>query len=172
MQPIKLTQRDYQKKYDAKTKTLSVKYVLSDMKDHDRLMEYLDRTGQSVNGFIKMLINGFFDKGYDKRKYPIPKEAENGEYYKFDYISDECFEKLKKVICNNEDKYNAILDYYASNIKYELEYALEEKAMGFEEWVDELEESVNSGEIDISDKSFMRIVEEHMSYYVREIMCG
>lgn len=172
MQPKKLTQRDYQRKYDAKTKTLSVKYVISDMKDCDRLMEYLDRTGQSVNGFIKMLINGFFDKGYDKRKYPIPKEAEKGEYYKFDYISDEYFEKLKKVLCNNEDKYNAILDHYASNIKSELEYALEEKAIGFEEWVDEFEESVNSGEINISDKDFLKLVDKSMYYYLKEIICG
>ena len=28
-----LTQKDYQKKYDKKTKMVSIKYVLSDMKD-------------------------------------------------------------------------------------------------------------------------------------------
>lgn len=55
-----LTQKDYQKKYDKKTKMISVKYVLSDMSDHDRLMDYLKRTDQTANSFIKKLINGFF----------------------------------------------------------------------------------------------------------------
>lgn len=39
---------------------VSVKYVLSDMKDYIRLKEYLDRTGQTANNFIKDLINDFF----------------------------------------------------------------------------------------------------------------
>ena len=56
-----LTQKDHQKKYDKKTKTVSVKYVLSDMKDYIRMKEYLDRTGQSTNSFIKDLINDFFE---------------------------------------------------------------------------------------------------------------
>lgn len=56
-----LTQKDYQKKYDKKTKMVSIKYVLSDMKDYMRLKEYLDRTGQTANSFIKDLINDFLN---------------------------------------------------------------------------------------------------------------
>lgn len=51
--PISSAQKEYQKKYDKKTKTISVKYVLSDMSDHDRLMDYLKRTDQTANSFIK-----------------------------------------------------------------------------------------------------------------------
>ena len=58
---IPLTQKDYQKKYDKKTKTISVKYALHEMDDYDRMMKYLDKTGKSVNGFIKELINDFFE---------------------------------------------------------------------------------------------------------------
>ena len=55
-------QREYQKRYDKKTKMISVKYALSEMEDYDRFMEYLEKTGRSANGFIKELINDFFEK--------------------------------------------------------------------------------------------------------------
>lgn len=169
-----LTQKDYQKKYDKKTKIVSVKYVLSDMSDHDRLMDYLRRTDQTANSFIKRLINDFFEKGCDRYSYPIPKEYEKREYYKFDYISDECFEKLKGILGGDEEKYNMVLDYYDGCIKDELEYAFEEKGGEFEEWVDVFEESVNSGEIDLnlSGNDFKKIIGESMDSIVREIFCG
>lgn len=36
-------QREYQRKYDKKTKMISVKYILSDMREYDRLKEYLEK---------------------------------------------------------------------------------------------------------------------------------
>ena len=54
-------QKEYQKKYDKKTKMISVKYGISDMNDYHRLMEYLKKTGKTTNGFIKELINDFFE---------------------------------------------------------------------------------------------------------------
>lgn len=54
-------QKEYQKNYDKKTKMISVKYALHEMDDYDRLMNYLERTGKSANGFIKELINDFFE---------------------------------------------------------------------------------------------------------------
>lgn len=169
-----LMQKDYQKKYDKKTKIVSVKYVLSDMKDYVRLKEYLDRTGQKANSFIKMLINGFFEKGYNRYSYPIPKEFERREYYKFDCISDEYFEKLKKILGGDEDKYNMVLDYYDSCIKDELEYAFEDKGGAFEEWVDFFEESVNSGEVNLnlSGRDFKKMIGKSMSQIIREIFYG
>lgn len=170
----KLTQKDYQKKYDKKTKLVSAKYVLSDMPDYDRLMDYLKRTDQTANSFIKRLINGFFEKGYDRYSYPIPKEYEKREYYKFDYISDEYFEKLKRILGGDEEKYNMVLDYYDSCIKDELEYAFEEKGCAFEEWVDVFEESVNSGEINLnlSGGDFKKMIGESINQNIREIFCG
>ena len=172
--PITLTQREYQKKYDKKTKMISVKYVLSDMHDYDRLMEYLEKTGQSTNSFIKMLINGFFKKGYDRYEYPVPKEYERREYYKYACISDEYFEKLKSILGDDEEKYNMVLDHYADCIKEELEYAFEEKGYAFEEWVDNLEESINNGEINLnlSERDFREIIKESMDQFIREIMYG
>ena len=57
-----IKQKGYQQKYDKKTKMISVKYVISDMKDYNRLKKYLEQTGKSANGFIKELINDFFEK--------------------------------------------------------------------------------------------------------------
>ncbi len=169
-----LTQKDYQKKYDKKTKIVSVKYVLSDMQDHDRLMDYLKRTDQTANSFIKRLINGFFEKGYDRYSYPIPKEYEKRAYYKFDYISDECFEKLKKILGGDEEKYNMVLDYYDSCMRDELEYAFEDKGSAFREWVDSFEESVSSGEVNLnlSGRDFETMIGESMGQIIGEIFYG
>lgn len=73
MEEIKNTvsdaQKAAQKKYDQKTKTVSIKYTPADMEDYERLKSYIDETGKSINGFIKKLVNDFFDSG-------------NGEIYK------------------------------------------------------------------------------------------
>lgn len=164
-------QKAAQKKYDQKTKMISVKYVLSDMSDYDRLMKYLEKTGQSTNSFIKMLINGFFEKGYDKYRYPTPKEYELMTFYKYSEISDECLEKLKRILNNDESKYNIVLDMYADYTKSEIETALLDKACEFKEWVNDLEECINSGEISMeSDKAFSNDTEDNMCNYLREIM--
>ena len=83
-------QREYQRKYDKKTKMISVKYILSDMREYDRLKEYLEKTGQSANSFIKSLINDFFEqKKYvlnidhintKKNKNYIPKKKTNSKH--------------------------------------------------------------------------------------------
>lgn len=170
----KLTQRDYQRKYDKKTKTVSVKYVLSDMQDYERMKDYLKKTGQSTNSFIKMLVKSFFEKGYDRYEYPIPKEREKREYYKFDCISEEYFEKLKRILGGDEEKYNMVLDNYDDSTKIELEFALEDKGCVFEEWVDEFEENVNSGEInlDLSGRDFEKMIGESMNQSIGGIFCG
>ena len=57
MEEIKNTvsdaQKAAQKKYDQKTKTVSIKYTPADMEDYERLKMYLDRTGKSTNKFIR-----------------------------------------------------------------------------------------------------------------------
>jgi len=165
------SQKAAQKKYDQKTKMISVKYVLSDMSEYDRLMRYLERTGQSANSFIKMLINGFFEKGYDKYRYPAPKEYELMTFYKYSEISDEYLEKLKKILNNDESKYNIVLDMYANYTQSEIETALLDKACEFEEWIDNLEECINSGEISMeSDEAFAHDFEDEMCQCLREIM--
>lgn len=169
-----LEQKDYQRKYDKKTKIVSAKYVLSDMQDYDRLMDYLKRTGQTANSFIKRLVNGFFEKGYGNYGYPIPRECEKGEYYKFDYISDESFRELERILGGDAEKYNMVLDYYDGCIKDELGYALEEKGIAFEEWVADFGESVSSGAVslDLQGSDFKKLIEKSMGQSIGEITCG
>lgn len=100
----KLTQKDYQKKYDEKTQSVTIKYTPADMSDFDRMMKYLDRTGKSRSSFIKELINDFFESGKDK-KHVVFKENEKAEYFKFEFIDDEDLDKLK-LLLNNDNKYN------------------------------------------------------------------
>lgn len=164
-------QKVAQKKYDQKTKMISAKYVLSDMSDYDRLMKYLEKAGQSTNSFIKMLINGFFEKGYDKYRYPTPKEYELMTFYKYSEITDECLEKLKRILNNDESKYNIIFDMYANYTESEIETALLDKACEFKDWVNDLEEYINSGEISMeSDEAFAHDFENEMCRCLREIM--
>jgi hypothetical protein len=58
----KLTQKDYQKKYDEKTQSVTIKYTPADMSDYNRMMRHLESTGKSRSSFIKELINDFFEK--------------------------------------------------------------------------------------------------------------
>ena len=87
-------QKEYQRNYDKKTKMISVKYALHEMDDYDRFMNYLERTGKSANGFIKELINNFFEhKGIINRFarcckniaffYPAPKKITVATHFVF-----------------------------------------------------------------------------------------
>lgn len=66
-------QRAAQKKYDEKTKTISVKYTPANMNEYRMMMNYLVKTGESRNGFIKWLIKDFFESGRDKEKSLLSK---------------------------------------------------------------------------------------------------
>ncbi|MCD8067924.1 MAG: hypothetical protein LUE87_03375, partial [Lachnospiraceae bacterium] len=49
-------QKAAQKKYDEKTKMISVKYTPVDMADYEKMRSFLDGSGQSANQFIKILL--------------------------------------------------------------------------------------------------------------------
>ena len=72
----KLTQKDYQKKYDEKTQSVTIKYTPADMSDYNRMMKYLEKTGKSRSSFIKELINDFFE---NQIYYKYEKKV--AEYY-------------------------------------------------------------------------------------------
>lgn len=162
----KLTQKDYQKKYDEKTQSVTIKYTPADMSDYDRMMKYLDRTGKSRSSFIKELINNFFLEGRD-RKHTISKEEERAEYFKYSFIEEEDFERLKGILNNDEEKYNTVLDIYADNIESAVEELLEEKATPLNYWMDELEEQIENDEIDLKDdESFLRKIDDSLYHYI------
>ena len=166
-------QRGYQKKYDKKTKVISVKYVISDMDDYDRFKKYLERTGQSANGFIKELIKDFFASGRSYYGIHPSKEYEKMEFYKYAEISDESLEKLKDILGNDDEKYNIVLDLYANYLQSEIETALFDKSCEFDEWVDTLEDGINDGEIDMKSlKQFKDDIETSMCDNLREIIYG
>ena len=162
----KLTQKDYQKKYDEKTQSVTIKYTPADMSDYDRMMKYLDRTGKSRSSFIKELINNFFLEGRD-RKHTISKEEERAEYFKYSFIEEEDIERLKGILNNDEEKYNTVLDIYADNIESAVEELLEEKATPLNYWMDELEEQIENDEIDLKDdESFSRKIDDSLYHYI------
>lgn len=88
-----MTQKDYQKKYDEKTQSVTIKYTPADMSDYDRMMKYLEKTGKSRSSFIKELINDFFEN----EKYAIT-ESRIADYYKIYNVDGELLDKLKAVV--------------------------------------------------------------------------
>ena len=153
-----LTQKDYQKKYDKKTKIVSIKYVLSDMDDYNRLMDYLEKTGKSANSFIKELINDFFEH----KKYEM-NEGRAADYFKDFNIDDELLGRLRNKV--GENKINIILDYYRDTIKDELYDAYMDKGAAFDEWMELFLEDIECGDIDINmpDRDFRTIIDINIS---------
>ena len=91
-------QKEYQRNYDKKTKMISVKYALHEIDDYDRLMDYLERTGKSVNSFIKELVNDFFDhKKYEMKDIKVIKDVEAEKETEEEIENKEELEKLEKL---------------------------------------------------------------------------
>lgn len=157
-------QREYQKKYDEKTKMISVKYVLSDMDDYDRLREYLKKTGKSANSFIKELINDFFEN----KKY-VMNENRIADYFKDYNVDGELLEKLKNKV--GESRFDIIMDYCKSAIETQLYDAFVERGDEFDEWIEQFLSDIECGDIDInvSDKEFWKIIDVSISDIIREV---
>ena len=56
-------QKAAQKKYDEKTKMISIKYSPVDMADYEKMRAHLEERGLSANQFIKGLIHTYFEEG-------------------------------------------------------------------------------------------------------------
>lgn len=151
-------QREYQRKYDMKTKMISVKYVLCDMDDYDRLKKYLEKTGKSANGFIKELINDFFEH----KKYEI-NDRRVADYFKAYNVDGELLDKLKNIV--GEERFNMIMDCNKSNIETELYDAYIDRGDDFDEWIEQFLSDIECGDIDInvSDKEFRKIIDNSLS---------
>ena len=167
MEEIKNTvsdaQKAAQKKYDQKTKTVSIKYTPADMEDYERLKRYIDETGKSTNGFIKQLVNDFFESGQDRKPVedkaitPLQKKRQKQEeYYQYYYVSSDgiqfFYDKFGESIADN------ILDEFEGIIENGVEEVLENKGDGLDEWVSEIEERINDGEY--QDKSTEEVRKE------------
>ncbi len=162
-----LAQREYQKRYDKKTKMLSVKYVLSDMKDYDRLMKYLEKTGQSANGFIKELIKDFFEK----EKYVL-NDKKVADYFKDYNVDGELLDRLKNMV--GKDKFDIIMDYHRDCIESDLYNAFIDRGDEFDKWVEQFIRDIECGDIDInvSEKDFIKIIDSSISDCMGNIYFG
>ena len=162
-----LTQKDYQKKYDKKTKIVSVKYVLSDMKDYIRLKEYLDRTGQTANSFIKDLINDFFEH----KKYEMNEER-IADYYKDYNVNEELLDKLENIV--GSDRINILMDYQRDCIESELYDSFRDRGDGFDEWIEQFIEDIKCGDVDInvSDEEFRKIIDSSIAHNMGYVFYG
>lgn len=156
-------QKAAQKKYDQKTKTISIKYTPADMEDYERLKRYIDETGKSINGFIKKLVNDFFESGQDQKSVedkattPLQKKRQKQEeYYPYYNVSSDgiqfFYDKFEESIADN------ILDEYEYIVKFGLEEVLESKGNGLDEWVIDIQERIDDGEY--QDKSTEEIRKE------------
>lgn len=159
----KLTQRDYQKKYDEKTQSFTIKYTPADMSDYDRMMRHLKTTGKSRSSFIKELINDFFEKN---------EEDVIAEYYQNYNVDDEHLQKLKQLL--GEEKYKIVMDIHAEAILSDLSMTFEEYGIAFEEWIDQLEEDIKCGDVNINipNDKFKRMIDKHLCNSVGTICYG
>lgn len=168
---ISNAQKAAQKKYDQKTKMVSIKYTPSDMNDYQRMKNYLDRTGQSTNKFIKSLINNFFDSGQDqihstnRIKSPIEEKRDmEKKYYPYLWVDDE---NLQFMYDNFDHKtMDKVLFEYEDVIVSELENLLEEKGCGFEDWIDDIKERKYDNEFQDGTKEEIceKMIKEMMGY--------
>lgn len=159
-----LTQKDYQEKYDKKTKSFSIKYTPADMNDFDRLMAYLDRTGQSRNSFIKGLINDFFEQ----KKY-VMNESKIAEYFTDYEVSIELLDKLKETV--GAVKYDIIMDCCKEDIESDIQIAFYDRGSSFDDWIEEFLVDIESGDFDINldEKDFRKLINEKIIHYLGNI---
>lgn len=157
-------QKEYQKRYDKKTKMISVKYNKSDMNDYHRLKEYLKRTGKSTNSFVKELINDFFEH----EKYEI-NDRRIAEYFMNYNVDEELLVKLKKTV--GKKKFDLIMEHYKDSIESELYWSYMDKGEGFDEWVEQFLEDIECGDIDINipDAEFSKLINRSISNNIGDV---
>lgn len=160
-------QKEYQRNYDKKTKMISVKYALHEIDDYDRLMDYLERTGKSVNSFIKELVNDFFDH----KKYEM-NDSRIAEYFTDYEVSRELLDKLKTTV--GSVKYDLIMDCCKKDIESDIYSAFFDRGCTFDEWIEQFLDEIECGDIDINiaEDEFKKLVEKSMSGVVGSIYCS
>ena len=67
---ISESQKKAQKKYDQKTKMVSIKYTPADMEKYERLQKRLKGFSISTNKFVKDVVDDYICSGYSKRDKP------------------------------------------------------------------------------------------------------
>ncbi len=149
-------QKAAQRRYDQKTKTISVKFTPRDMGELNRLQSYLARTGQSANALIKELIKKHLDAEETSKIQQTKVEAKRDEakkYYPFCYIEEET---LQFMYDNFSEE---IVDKLLNDMYKRFDLYLHDDCIltvneNFQDWVeDQIEEMVENGTFDNCSES-------------------
>lgn len=140
------SQKAAQKKYDQKTKTLTIKYTPANIIEYEQLKSYLDRTGNNVNSFIKGLVKEFFDKGRDiiapRILNPVDKKRNEGtEWFPFSYIDRDNVQILYDLF--GENTMEKVLGEYFSIIEYDINNMFEEKGCEMDDWIQSVKKRID-----------------------------
>ena len=149
-------QKRAQKKYDEKTKKVSLNFSPQTMPVHDKLKEYTNETGKSVNGFIIELIERFFENEksavLDVPVKPVlPNFNDNYSQHYTASVSDECITTLnelfdsaiaEKILSEFYDSQKAYLDEACENIEVQFERWVENTSADLREKNEETQEEI------------------------------
>lgn len=161
---ISRAQKAAQRRYDKKTKQVSVKYTLSDMKEYERLREYLDCTGQSINSFVKNLIKKSIDElSSNESKFVQKSECDLicdkvQDYCPCAYIGEESIQYLIDTFGTRVA--NRIMEEYFVTSEAMVEDVVESSGDEFEEWIEEVKQKVTEGNYD--NKTIDDVIDELM----------
>lgn len=145
---VSKSQKEAQKKYDQKTKTVSIKYTPVDMEDYKRLKVYLEKSGKSTNKFVKELINAYFESGkgeiYDS---VIEKKLHTTqEYYNFATVNIDNIQPLIDYFGNSLTR--QILNVYMSIIKKAIISEREEAEFKLKDWIQNVNKRIEKGDFE------------------------
>ncbi len=129
MGKVSESQKAAQKRYDKKTKMVSLKYTPKDIDQYDRLQEYLEESNESANGFIKRLIADFLS-GNETYRYGANNIADDA-YNPFKGIKEKNIQYLYKHF--DKEFVNEILNKYKYMMTHKIQ---QEQANKFNEWVE------------------------------------
>lgn len=142
--PVSEQQKKAQRKYDKKTKTISIKYTPVDIEDYNRLKTFIDSKPSvniNINKFIKNLINEYFESGEDQRynnkeKWLINKKIEvslfnNIEWEKLELLDESYHLLLRKILYKTRQQ-----------IQKEIQDVINVNSERFSNWIDSINELI------------------------------
>ena len=142
--PVSEQQKKAQRKYDKKTKTISIKYTPVDIEDYNRLKAFIDSKPSvniNMNKFIKNLINEYFESGEDQRYGNSEKWLLN-QKIKVSLFNDIEWEKLELLDESYHLLLRKILYKTRRQIQKEIQDIINVNSERFSDWIDSINELI------------------------------
>ena len=151
-------QKRAQKKYDEKTKKVTLNFSPPRMPVYDKLKEYTNETGKSVNGFIIELIERFFenekpavtkaltqkfDRSNTSSDMPPIFYDKYSQYY-CEFVDDEHIEILNGLFGGAVTE--ILLSEFNDNLGDGLDNIIETGGLQLEEWVEDIADRFDDDE--------------------------